>query len=437
MAQATKNRKDTAASRQKTSGSSKSAQKRTESRRNSSASNKAHFQWKGINKSGKKLTGDLPAENVEAVRAELRRQGIRPLSVRKTSSLFTARKPAVKTKDIAIFSRMLATMVASGVPLLQSLEIIGNGADNASVKKIVLAVAEDVRSGTSLELSLAKFPRYFDALFTNLVGAGEKAGTLDTVLGEIAYYQEKTEAIKSKIKKAMVYPASILAVAFLVTAILMVFVIPQFEELFSGFGADLPALTKAIVNMSHFFQKFWWLIFGCIFLAIYTLVQAIKRSKKVHESFDRFLLKLPVIGTILNKGAIARFARTTATMFSAGVPLVEALGSVAGATGNVVYTEATLEIRDEVATGTPLNQSMAHADLFPSMMVQMTAIGEQSGALDTMLAKVADFYEDEVDDAVDNLSALMEPAIMVILGGLIGTMVIAMYLPIFKMGSVI
>ncbi len=398
---------------------------------------KADYVWQGVNKNGKRIKGNMPADNIDAVRADLRRQGIKPLKIRKASTLFKAKNPKIKTKDIAVFSRMLATMSSSGVPLMQSLEIIGSGHENASMKKLVLSIADDVKSGSSLAESMAKFPLYFDDLFLSLVDAGERSGTLERLLGEIADYQEKTEAIKAKVKKAMVYPAAIIAVAFLVTAILMIFVIPQFESLFKGFGADLPALTQFVVTVSHFFQEKWWLIFGGIFLVIYTILQAKKRSTKVHHFFDRMLLKVPVVGEILRKSAIARFARTTATMFSAGVPLVEAMGSVAGSTGNIVYNHATLEMKDEVATGTQLNRAMADTNLFPNMMIQMTAIGEESGALDTMLAKVADFFEQEVDDAVDNLTALLEPLIMVILGGLIGTLVIAMYLPIFKLGSVI
>lgn len=398
---------------------------------------KADYAWQGVNKSGKRIKGNMPADNIDAVRADLRRQGIKPLKIRKASTLFKAKNPKIKTKDIAVFSRMLATMSSSGVPLMQSLEIIGSGHENASMKKLILSIADDVKSGSSLAEAMAKFPLYFDDLFLSLVEAGEKSGTLEHLLGEIADYQEKTEAIKSKVKKAMVYPAAIIAVAFLVTAILMIFVIPQFESLFQGFGADLPALTKFVVTVSHFFQEKWWLIFGGIFLVIYAILQAKKRSKKVHHFFDRLLLKIPVVGEILRKSAIARFARTTATMFSAGVPLVEAMGSVAGSTGNIVYNHATLEMQKEVSTGSQLNRAMADTNLFPNMMIQMTAIGEESGALDTMLAKVADFFEQEVDDAVDNLTALLEPLIMVVLGTLIGTLVIAMYLPIFKMGSVI
>jgi len=376
--------------------------------------------------------------NINAVRAYLRGQGITPIKVKKKpKDLFAPRKPAIKPGDIAIFSRMLATMMSSGVPLMQSMQIIGEGHENASMQEMILAIKADVESGTSLSESLGKFPLHFDDLFVNLVNAGEQSGTLESLLHEIATYKEKTEALKAKIKKALVYPTSILVVAFVVTAILMIFVIPQFESLFSGFGADLPGLTKMVIHVSEVFQEWWWLIFGSIIGSITGLLAIKKRSRKVQHFFDRLLLKIPVIGEVMYKGAIARFARTFSTMFRAGVPLVEAMVSVAGATGNIVFSEATMEMRDEVSTGTQLNIAMKNSDLFPNMVTQMVAIGEESGALDSMLEKVADFYEREVDDAVDNMTALMEPLIMVVLGGLIGTMVIAMYLPIFKLGAVV
>jgi type IV pilus assembly protein PilC len=396
------------------------------------------FQWQGSNKQGRRLKGEQSATSLNAVKADLRRQGITPIKVKKKpKDLFAARKPAIKPADIAIFSRMLATMMSSGVPLMQSMQIIGEGHENASMQDMVLSIKADVESGTSLTESLAKFPHHFDDLYISLVNAGEQSGTLETLLHEIAMYKEKTEALKAKVKKAMVYPASILVVAFAVTAILMIFVIPQFEALFTGFGADLPALTKFVITVSEVFQEKWWLIFGTIIAVIVGIMQAKKRSRKVQHFFDRLLLKIPVIGAVVEKGAIARFARTFSTMFKAGVPMVEAMVSVAGATGNIVFSDATLIMRDDVATGTQLNVAMKSSDLFPNMPVQMVAIGEESGALDSMLAKVADFYESQVDDAVDNMTALMEPMIMVILGGLIGTLVIAMYLPIFKMGAVV
>jgi type IV pilus assembly protein PilC len=396
------------------------------------------FQWQGTNRQGRRLKGEQSGISASAVKADLRRQGITPIKVKKKpKDLFAARKPPIKPVDIAVFSRMIATMMSSGVPLMQSMQIIGEGHENASMQDMILAIKADVESGTSLTDSLAKFPHHFDDLYISLVNAGEQSGTLETLLNEIATYKEKTEALKAKIKKAMVYPASILVVAFVVTAILMIFVIPQFEALFTGFGADLPALTKFVITVSEVFQEKWWLIFGTIIAAVLGIKEAKKRSRKVQHFLDRLLLKLPVIGAVIEKGAIARFARTFSTMFKAGVPMVEAMVSVAGATGNIVFSEATLIMKDDVATGTQLNVAMKSSELFPNMPVQMVAIGEESGALDSMLAKIADFYEAEVDDAVDNMTALMEPMIMVILGGLIGTLVIAMYLPIFKMGAVV
>ena len=396
------------------------------------------YQWQGTNKQGRRIKGEQAANSAAAVKADLRRQGITPIKVKKKpKDLFAPKKPPIKPTDIAVFSRMLATMMSSGVPLMQSMQIIGEGHENASMQEMILAIKADVESGTSLTDSLAKYPLHFDDLYLSLVNAGEQSGTLETLLNEIATYKEKTEALKSKIKKAMVYPASILVVAFIVTAILMIFVIPQFEALFTGFGADLPALTKIVIGVSEFFQEKWWLIFGVLIGTVVSIIQARKRSRKVQQFFDRLLLKLPVIGAVVEKGAIARFARTFSTMFKAGVPMVEAMDSVAGATGNIVFSDATIAMKDDVATGTQLNVAMKSSEMFPNMPVQMVAIGEESGSLDSMLAKVADFYEAEVDDAVDNMTALMEPLIMVFLGGLIGTLVIAMYLPIFKMGAVV
>lgn len=396
------------------------------------------FQWQGSNRQGRRLKGEQSGISATAVKADLRRQGITPIKVKKKpKDLFAARKPAIKPADIAVFSRMIATMMSSGVPLMQSMQIIGEGHENASMQDMILSIKADVESGTSLTDSLAKFPHHFDDLYVSLVNAGEQSGTLESLLHEIATYKEKTEALKAKVKKAMVYPASILVVAFVVTAILMIFVIPQFEALFTGFGADLPALTKFVITVSEVLQEKWWLIFGVIIASVIGIKEAKKRSRKVQHFLDRLLLKIPVIGVVIEKGAIARFARTFSTMFKAGVPMVEAMVSVAGATGNIVFSEATLIMKDDVATGTQLNVAMKSSELFPNMPVQMVAIGEESGALDAMLAKVADFYEAEVDDAVDNMTALMEPMIMVILGGLIGTLVIAMYLPIFKMGAVV
>ena len=396
------------------------------------------FIWQGSNKDGRRIKGELSAANINAVKAILRRDGINPIKIKKKpKDLFAPRKPSIKPSDIAVFSRMLATMMSAGVPLMQSMQIIGEGHENASMQDMILSIKGDVESGTSLAESLSKFPLYFDDLFVSLVHAGEQSGTLETLLHEIAAYKEKTEALKAKIKKALVYPTAIIVVAFIVTAILMIFVIPQFEALFTGFGADLPGLTKAVIHISQVFQEYWWIIFGTIIGAVVAIKEARRRSRKVQHFFDRMLLKLPVIGMIQEKGAIARFARTFSTMFKAGVPMVEAMISVAGATGNIVFSEATMEMRDDVSTGTQLNVAMKSSSIFPNMVIQMVAIGEESGSLDAMLAKVADFFEQEVDDAVDNMTALMEPMIMAILGGLIGTLVIAMYLPIFKLGAVV
>jgi type IV pilus assembly protein PilC len=396
------------------------------------------FIWQGKDKTGKRSKGQMSATNVNTAKALLRRQGITPIKVKKKpKDLFAAKKPPIKPADIAVFSRMLATMMSSGVPLMQSMQIIGEGHENASMQDMILSIKADVESGTSLAESLGKFPLHFDDLFVNLVNAGEQSGTLEQLLHEIAIYKEKTEALKAKIKKALVYPISILVVAFIVTAILMIFVIPQFQSLFEGFGAELPALTQMVINLSIFFQEYWYIIFGSIFAAVYGVMESKRRSRKVQHFFDRLLLKIPVIGEVMEKGAIARFARTFATMFKAGVPLVESMVSVAGATGNIVFSEGTLSMRDEVSTGTQLNVAMQNSELFPNMVIQMVAIGEESGSLDSMLSKVADFFEQEVDDAVDNMTALMEPMIMVFLGGLIGTLVIAMYLPIFKLGAVV
>ena len=396
------------------------------------------FLWQGTNKQGRRVKGEMAGENINMVRLDLRKQGITPIKVRKKpKDLFAARKPPIKPADIAVFSRMLATMMSSGVPLMQSMQIIGEGHENASMQQMILAIKSDVESGTSLTESLAKYPLHFDDLYISLIQAGEASGTLETLLHEIANYQEKTEALKAKIKKALVYPTAIIVVAFIVTAILMIFVIPQFQSLFTNFGADLPGLTVLVIHISGIFRDYWWLIFGSIIGTVVGFTALKKRSRKLQHFLDRMLLKIPVVGEVLNKGAIARFARTFSTMFRAGVPMVEAMTSVAGATGNIVYSEATLAMRDDVSTGTQLNKAMLDTELFPSMVVQMVAIGEESGSLDAMLGKVADFYEREVDDAVDNLTALMEPMIMAFLGVVIGTLVIAMYLPIFKLGAAI
>lgn len=397
------------------------------------------FTWEGTDQKGKRVKGELRGQSSSLIKASLRKQGISPLRVRKKAKpLFGGGKgkKKIQPKDISVFSRQLATMMSSGVPLVQAFEIIGRGHENPSMRDLVNAIRADVEGGASLTDALRKHPRYFDALTCNLVHAGEQAGILESLLDKIATYKEKTEAIKSKVKKALTYPTAVLGIAFIITAILLIFVIPQFEDLFKGFGADLPALTQVVINMSKAFQEWWWAIFGGLGGAIYGLIRLKKTSQKFSEGLERLSLKIPIIGEILTKAAIARYARTLSTMFAAGVPLVEALDSVAGAVGNVIFANGVHAMRSEVSTGTSLTDSMTRTDLFPNMVVQMTAIGEEAGSLDTMLGKVADFYEQEVDDAVDSLSSLLEPLIMVILGGLIGTLVVAMYLPIFKMGEV-
>lgn len=396
------------------------------------------FIWQGTDKRGAKVKGQSRGTNAALIKADLRRQGILPTRIRKKSNLFdAAKKKPVKPKDIAVFVRQLATMLAAGVPLVQSFDIIGRGHENPNMQQLVMGVKNDVEGGSALADALAKFPLHFDELVCNLVRAGEHAGVLETLLDKIATYKEKTEAIKGKIKKALFYPVAVMIVAFIVTTILLLFVVPQFQELFRNFGADLPAFTMFVIGLSQFLQDWWWAVFGGLGLGFYSLIQARKRSKKFHHLQDRLTLKIPVIGEIMRKAAIARYARTLATMFAAGVPLVEALQSVSGSTGNVVYANAVLEMREKVATGQQLQLAMSQSGLFPNMVVQMVAIGEESGSLDAMLAKVADFYEQEVDDAVDSLSSLLEPLIMALLGVLIGGLIIAMYLPIFKLGSVI
>jgi type IV pilus assembly protein PilC len=394
------------------------------------------FNWVGTDKKGNKLKGRSLASSEQALRADLRRQGVVPVRISKQSTLFKG-GGKVKPEDIAIFSRQLATMLTAGIPLVQSFEIIGNGHDKPAMQKLVLGIKADIEGGTSLHEALGKNPLYFDDLYVNLVEAGEQAGALENLLDKIATYKEKTEALKKKIKKALFYPTAVLAVAIIVTAILLIFVIPQFESLFKGFGADLPAFTQMVINLSRFVQdQGWWL---AIFFGggIYALLQFHKRSRPMREFIDRMSLKMPVIGPILTKAAIARYARTLSTMFSAGVPLVEALDSVAGATGNSVYEKAVLRMKDEVATGQRLQRAMENSGLFPNMVIQMIAVGEESGSLDEMSGKVATFYEQDVDNAVDAMSSLLEPLIMAILGVLVGGLVIAMYLPIFKLGAVI
>jgi len=395
------------------------------------------FLWEGTDRNGKKVKGKHLAGDESEVRAKLRREGVVPTRIRKQrQSLFSA-SSKITTADIAIFSRQLATMLAAGIPLVQSFEIVGNGHENPGMQKLILGIKADVEGGSSLAEALAKQPLYFDDLFINLVEAGEQAGALETLLDKIATYKEKTEAIKKKIKKALTYPIAVLVVALIVTTILLIFVIPSFEELFQGFGADLPSFTRMVIDLSAFVRSKGWIILVAAVAGVATFLYFHKRSRAMREALDKIMLGVPVVGPIMQKASIARYARTLSTMFAAGVPLVEALESVAGATGNIVYENGVMRMRDEVATGQRLQQSMENTDLFPNMVIQMIAVGEESGSLDDMSAKVADFYEEDVDNSVDNLSSLLEPMIMSILGVLVGGLVVAMYLPIFKMGSVV
>ncbi|PKH73195.1 type II secretory pathway protein [Stenotrophomonas sp. Betaine-02u-21] len=398
----------------------------------------APFVWEGTDKRGVKMKGEQLAKNANLLKAELRRQGITPKVVKpKSKPLFGAAGKPVSPKDIAFFSRQMATMMKSGVPIVSSLEIIGGGHKNPRMKKMVDTIRTDIEGGSSLHEAISKHPVQFDELYRNLVRAGEGAGVLETVLDTVANYKENIEALKGKIKKALFYPAMVMAVALIVSSILLLFVVPQFEEVFAGFGAELPAFTQMIVNMSRFMTSWWWLILIVLAGSIVGSVMAYKRSPRMQHAMDRLILKVPVIGQIMHNSSIARFARTTAVTFKAGVPLVEALGIVAGATGNKVYEEAVLRMRDDVSVGYPVNMAMKQVNIFPHMVVQMTGIGEEAGALDTMLFKVAEYFEQEVNNAVDALSSLLEPMIMVFIGVVVGGMVIGMYLPIFKLGAVV
>jgi type IV pilus assembly protein PilC len=392
------------------------------------------FEWEGKDRNGKQVRGETRAGGENQVQSYLRRQGIMPLKIKKRR--MSAGK-AIKPKDMAIFTRQLATMMKAGVPLLQAFDIVGRGNPNPSVTRLLNDIRNDVETGTSLSVAFRKYPLYFDNLYCNLVEAGEAAGILDQLLDRLAVYMEKTEAMKSKIKSALMYPISVLVVAFVVTAVIMIFVVPAFKEVFSNFGADLPGPTLAVIAMSEIFVQYWWLIFGGIGGGVYFFMQAWRRNKKMQVIMDRIMLKLPIFGVLVDKSCIARWTRTLSTMFAAGVPLVEALDSVGGAAGNSVYELATVKIQQEVSTGTALTQAMTNANLFPSMVLQMCAIGEESGSIDHMLGKSADFYEAEVDDMVAGISSLMEPIIIVILGTVIGGIVVAMYLPIFKLGQVV
>ena len=400
-----------------------------------SATKEFVFQWEGTDKKGKKIKGDMRAPGEAVVKTTLRRQGVTVLKVKKQRTFSAGKK--VTDKDITLFTRQLATMMKAGVPLLQSFDIVGKGHSNPAVSKLLNDIKSDIETGSSMSQAFRKYPLYFDSLFCNLVNAGEQAGIIDTVLDRLATYKEKILAIKGKIKSALTYPIAVIVVAFIITAVIMIFVIPAFKELFSSFGANLPAPTLLVMAISDFFVKYWYAIFGGIGGSLYAFFYTLKRSKKMQETMQRLSLRLPVFGPILEKSATARWTRTLSTMFAAGVPLVDALDSVAGAAGNIIYYNATKKIQSEVATGTSLTVAMQNAELFPNMVIQMVAIGEESGALDSMLSKVADFFEAEVDDAVEALSSLMEPMIMVVLGTLIGGLVVAMYLPIFKMGEAV
>lgn len=392
------------------------------------------FEWTGKDRQGKELRGEMRAAGEAQVQASLRRQGVFITKLKKRN-MRAGKK--IKPKDIALFTRQMATMMKAGVPLLQSFDIVGRGNPNASVTKLLNDIRQDVETGTSLSVAFRKHPMYFDALYCNLIEAGEAAGILETLMDRLATYMEKTEAIKSKIKSALMYPTSVIIVAFIVVTVIMIFVIPAFKEVFTSFGADLPAPTLLVMAISEFFVEYWWLIFGILGGGFYFFMQAWKRSPKMQRVMDRMLLKMPIFGMLIDKSCVARWTRTLSTMFAAGVPLVEALDSVGGASGNSVYKEATDRIQHEVSTGTSLNVAMSNANVFPSMVLQMCAIGEESGSIDHMLGKAADFYEQEVDEMVAGLSSLMEPIIIVFLGGIIGGIVVAMYLPIFKLGQVV
>ena len=392
------------------------------------------FEWAGKDRQGKELRGEMRAAGEAQVQASLRRQGVFITKLKKRN-MRTGKR--IKPKDIALFTRQMATMMKAGVPLLQSFDIVGRGNPNASVTKLLNDIRQDVETGTSLSVAFRRHPMYFDALYCNLIEAGEAAGILETLMDRLATYMEKTEAIKSKIKSALMYPTSVVIVAFIVVTVIMIFVIPAFKEVFTSFGADLPAPTLLVMAISEFFVEYWWLIFGVLGAGGYFFMQAWRRSPKMQQVMDRMLLKMPIFGTLIDKSCVARWTRTLSTMFAAGIPLVEALDSGGGASGNSVFKEATDRIQNEVSTGTSLNVAMSNANVFPSMVLQMCAIGEESGSIDHMLSKAADFYEQEVDEMVAGLSSLMEPIIIVFLGGIIGGIVVAMYLPIFKLGQVV
>lgn len=396
------------------------------------------YSWTGTNKRGETVSGELPAISSAIIKAELRRQGIIPKKVRKkTAPLFKGPKKKINQADITAFSRQLATMMAAGIPLIQAFDIVARGLEKDTMQELIWKIKADVESGTTFSDALRKFPRQFNDLFCNLVDAGEKSGSLEIMLDNIASYKEKIESLKGKIKKALFYPAAVVVVAILVTTCMLIFVVPQFESLFKGFGAELPTMTRLIIDMSKALQAYWWLAMTAAFLMSYAFVELRRRSRKFATKVDELLLKAPIVGKILQKAALARFARTLAITFAAGLPLVDALKSVSGATGNIVYENAALKIREDISTGQQLQMSMRTTKVFPNFMIQMVAIGEESGSLENMLCKVAGLFEEDVDNAVDSLSSLLEPLIMAFLGIIVGGLVIAMYLPIFKIGSVI
>ncbi len=398
----------------------------------------ATFVWEGTDRKGAKAKGELTGANIAVVKAQLRKQGVNPGKVRKKPQpLFGGGKKKITPFDVAIFTRQMATMMKAGVPLVQAFEIVADGLENPTLRELVLTIREDVSAGNDFASALRKHPRQFDDLFCNLVDAGEKSGALETMLERVATYMEKTETLKKKVKKAMTYPIAVVIVAVVVTAILLVKVVPQFEDLFQGFGAELPAFTQMVIGLSEWMQEWWFICLFAIVGTVMGLKEAIRKSPNFADNVDKFLLKLPIVGEIVNKSAVARFGRVLSTTFAAGVPLVDALESVAGAVGNALYRDAVFKIKDEVSSGTQLQFAMKATGVFPSMAVQLCAIGEESGALDAMLEKVADYYEEEVDNLVDNLTTLMEPMIMAVLGILVGGLIVAMYLPIFQMGQAV
>ena len=395
------------------------------------------YTWEGTNKQGKQAKGEMEGISDAQVKTQLRRQGINPKKVRKKPKPLFEMKQKITAKDIAVFTRQLATMMQAGLPVVQAFDLVGRSHENPSMRDLIMNIKAEIEGGTNLTEALSKHPLYFDSLYCNLVGAGETAGILDSLLDKIATYKEKIESIKAKIKSALSYPTAVVIIAFIITAILLIFVIPQFEVLFADFGAELPGLTQAIINLSKVFTANWYFIFGGIFGTVFGISYSYKRSVKMHHMVDRAQLRAPIIGEIIRKATVARFCRTLATMFAAGVPLVDALDSVAGAAGNIVYYDATMDIKAGVSTGNRLKDEMEAVGIFPNMVVQMVGIGEESGELDAMLSKVADIYEEEVDTAVEGLSSLLEPIIMAFLGIVVGGMVVAMYLPIFKLASVV